>query len=449
MALRTEIAILGAGPAAAAAACALRRLGHEVLLIGVAGNATVEGVSARTLTLLCEYGLDAAAGSVCGPGERVGSWAGVDLAGHSEYIAQRAELDRALLADVASSGAVICAERVIRYERLGALWRAHTERQQVDCRVIVDARGRRAQRGSCKGPDLIAVCQRLRTRNTGRAFTRVEAAAQGWCWLAEDGCGTGWLQVTSAAGEPSLRQGLKEHMRRLLATAPPLAAHLSGAIAIGTPIARAATPSLCAQPGGAGLIRAGDASVALDPLSGQGMYEALRSIAAVTGAVRGSLCGESAAVMRFLDDRARELWQRGSLKAAHLYGQQADSTPSPFWSETAARYRSLQPPLPAPAEASIEPRPVLNGSRIELRRVVVTPQTPRGVWKVDAVDLAELIDFLRAGRTLNVERAAQHFSCAPRAVAHAMQWLSARGLLESAAAAGHTAPQPLTANRAD
>lgn len=448
VALRTEIAILGAGPAAVASACALRRLGHEVLLIGIPRNTAVEGVSERTLTLLREHGLAAAADSVRGPGERLGSWAGVDVAGDSEYLVQRAELDHALFADAAASGVRIRTERVIRYQRLGTLWRVHTNRDYVDCRVAIDARGRRAQRSPCKGPDLIAVCQRLRTRRTGRVLTRLEAIAHGWCWLAADGRGTSWLQVTCGR-EPSLRLGLEEHMRRLVAAAPRVAADLSGAIATGAPIARAATPSLCTQSGGAGIIRAGDASVAIDPLSGQGMYEALRSVVAVTGAVRGYLSGSWDPIARFMDERTRELWQRSSGIAARHYAQQAQATPSFFWSAAAARYRALQPAPPAPGGVRIDTRPVLNGDRIELRRVVVTPQSPRGVWKVDAIDLPELVDFLRGARTRNVGSAARRFGCPPAAALRAMRWLSEHGLLEPDGPAGSAEPHGSMADHLD
>jgi len=433
MALRTEIAILGAGPAAVATACALRRLGHEALLIGISRNTAVEGVSERSLTLLREYGLAAAADSICGPGERVGTWAGVDLAGNTEYIADRAELDHALLADATASGVPMRTERVIRYERVGALWRVHTERGHVDCRVVVDARGRRAQRGSCKGPDLIAVSQRFRSRRTGRVLTRLAAIPQGWCWLAADGRGMSWVQVTSSGKEPSLRSGLEQHLQRLLRAAPRVAADLSGATSSGAPIARAATPTLCTHRGAPGLIRAGDTAVALDPLSGQGMYEALRSVVAVTGAVRGFFSGDWDPIARFLDERAREVWQRRSATAAHHYGEQAEQTPSAFWTLAAERYRSIHSMPSTAAGARIDWRPVLNDCLIELRRVVITPQTPRGVWKVDAVDLPQLIDFVDSTHTVNVESASQHLSCPPAAVARALQWLSRQGLLGEAA----------------
>ena len=121
--------------------------------------------------------------------------------------------------------------------------------------------------------------------------------------------------------------------------------------------------------------------------------------------------------------------------AALFYEQQAVHTPSAFWVRSAEAYAACQDvdQSAATGEPRIERRPVLNGSLIELRRVVVTAQSPRGVWRVDSVDLAELVDFLSATHTMDVEHIAQRFSCSPRAVAHAMQWLRTHGLLRPAA----------------
>lgn len=428
----TEITILGGGPAAVATACGLRRLGHEVLLIGVAGNTAFEGVSARTVALLHQWGLGAAADSLGDPGERLGSWAGRDLAGNREYVVDRARFDRGLLADAASHGATVVGDRVIGFERGGGRWRVRTRHARIDCQVVIDARGRRARRALRKGPDLVAVCQRFRARQSAKALTRIETFPAGWCWLAANGRGTIWLQAVCSRSEPSLRLGLERHLDHVLAAAPQTAAALAGATPEGAPLARAATASVSVQQDLPGVCRTGDALVALDPLSGQGMYEALRS-ATVTVAAAHSYCsaGEWESAARFVRERACELWRRRSESAALFYAMQARQTPSAFWVRAAAAYVACQgiDRSAATAVARIERRPVLDGERIELRPVVVTAQSPRGVWRVGEVDLAELLEFLRAVRTTDAECVARRFACSPTAAAHAMQWLRAHGLL--------------------
>jgi flavin-dependent dehydrogenase len=423
-----DIAILGAGPAAVAMGCGLRRLGHDCVLIGSSRNTAMEGMSERTLSLLRQNGLAATVETLRSPSERVGTWAGSALLGDGEWVVGRAELDAALLIDALSNGVPVCNERALGYERLGPLWRVRTEVGELRCRVLADARGRRAQRSVRRGPELIAVCQRFQLRHAGEAFTRIEAAAQGWCWLAASR-GIGWLQVTTSRREPSLRLGLEQHIGRFVAAVPQLTATLSDAVRLGAPMARAATATLSADPTMAGVLRVGDAALALDPLSGQGVYEALRSAHIATAAAHTFLAtGQWEPIEQFLAERTGELWQRRNATAARHYLLQAQSTPSDFWSQSASHYRSLEPARGSdPRAARIEWRPVLNGMRIEVRRVVVTPRSPRGVWRVEEVDLPELMDFLRAaGR--DVELAARHLARPPEAVAQALQWLRAQGL---------------------
>jgi flavin-dependent dehydrogenase len=427
-----EVTVLGAGPAAVAAACALNRLGHRVLLIGTPGNGAVEGVSERTLTLLREIGLTATADVVHGPGERLGRWADREIKGTGERLAHRGEFDHALLKDARSRGVAALTRRVVAYERLGAGWRVQTSGGTVHCRAIIDARGRRTSRLSRKGPDLIAICQRLRTRDKGRALTRIEATPQGWCWLALDGRGAGWLQAISSPEEQSLRSGLEQHLSGFLAAASQTTAELSHAVREGAPMARAATASLSVPHSMPGILRAGDAAIALDPLSGQGMYEALRSAAVIAAAAHSFLLGcDWELVARFVNERARELWRQKCGIAGLFYEQQAAQISSPFWIASAAAYAATQSdqaavPLDRPR---IECRPILNGALIQPRLVVVTAQHPRGLWTINDVDLVKLVEFLREARTTSVERAAQHFSHSPSAIAQAMHWLCENGLI--------------------
>ncbi|HEU5442994.1 MAG TPA: FAD-dependent monooxygenase, partial [Steroidobacteraceae bacterium] len=335
-----DIAILGAGPAAVATGSALRRLGHDCLLIGTSRNAALEGMSERTVSLLQQSGLTAAAATLRGPSERAGTWAGEALPGGSECVVDRTELDAALLIDAASKGVTVRTERVLAHERHGSLWRVRTERGEMLCRVLVDARGRRAQRPGARGPELIAVCQRFQYGHAGQSFTRIEAAPQGWCWLAVSR-GMGWLQVTSSRKEASLRLGLDRHIGRFIATVPGLAAALADAAPLGTPLARAATATLSADPRMAGMLRVGDAALALDPLSGQGVYEALRGAHITAAAAHTFLAtGQWEPIEQFLAERMSELWQRRNATAALHYLRQAQSTPSVFWSQSASHYQS-------------------------------------------------------------------------------------------------------------
>lgn len=449
MPAHTDIAIVGAGPAGVAAACALRGLGYEVAVIGAGFGTALEGLSARTLAQLRGCGLHAAAECVSQAGERTGTWGGAALSGSVEYVVDRAQLDRALLQDAASSGVATRAARVLGFERSGKIWRVRERHGMHDCRVLIDARGRRAQRGRhAAGPCLIAVSQRLRTPATGVAYTRIDPLRQGWSWMAVNGRGRGCLTVITSPGEPSLRAGLESHLREVTRGFPGILEGLRDASPDGEPDARAATAALVARLDAPGLLAVGDSSIAVDPLCGHGMYEALRSAAVTAAAAHSFLSnGDWHPVGQFLVERAEEIWRRGCAAAAFHYGRQAAVAPAPFWSgaaaayeasrRTAARTRSMSNPAATPAR--IESRPVLDGWRIELRPVVVSPRAPRGVWKVDGVELAALLDFFKHARSADPVRAAQQLACEPAKVAGAVRWLSEQGMLEMKVRAGSAA----------
>jgi 2-polyprenyl-6-methoxyphenol hydroxylase-like FAD-dependent oxidoreductase len=435
----TDIAILGAGPAGVATACALRRLGYEVAMIGTGFGVTLEGMSERTLAQLRGCGLDAAAECVPAPGARAGAWGGVALSGGVEYVVDRAELDRALLKDAAAARVVMRASRAMGFERSGKAWKVRTAEGALECRMLIDARGRRAQRKrAAEGPPLIAVSQRLRMSATGAPWTRIHAFRQGWSWAAVNGRGSGCFQVITLPSEPSLRAGLESHLRQLAGESREALEMLRDASPDGKPTARAATAALAAHPERPGLLTVGDSSIAVDPLCGHGMYEALRSAAVAAAAANSFLAsGDWRPVGRFVLERAEEIWDRSCEAAAFHYRRQAEATPLPFWPRVACAYeaarrteaRELPGSDPTASPARIEPRPVLNGSRIELRPVVISPRAPRGVWKVDGVELAVLLDFFRGARTMDVVRAARQLSCEPSKVARAARWLSGQGML--------------------
>jgi hypothetical protein len=124
----------------------------------------------------------------------------------------------------------------------------------------------------------------------------------------------------------------------------------------------------------------------MDPLSGHGLFEALRSSQVVISAVNSFLAGTDwGLIARFLNERAGELWRRALTTAADFYRRQTEHAATPFWTSTADAY-AARAALAGPRHSGpgrIEPRPVLNGSRIELRDVWVSTDWPRGIWQVN------------------------------------------------------------------
>jgi len=173
--------------------------------------------------------------------------------------------------------------------------------------------------------------------------------------------------------------------------------------------------------------RVGDAALALDPLSGQGVYEVLRGArlvaTAVISVIRG---GDSQPAQRFVAERQEESWITGVRTAGSFYRENAAR--SMFWSETAAAYERLLPRA-APAAPRIERRPVLCGDRILEQDVIVTPQHPRGVWHLADVPLVSLKGYLESAEHATVSGAAVAVDRPTAAVASAIHWLQQTGIV--------------------
>jgi flavin-dependent dehydrogenase len=441
-----EVAVLGAGPAGVATACALRGLGHTVTLFGRGRQLALEGLSMRALALLEYYGLSHAAACATRPAERGGHWGGAPVSAGHEFIVDRIVFDRALRDDAAAHGVHLEEEFALAIETHNGGYRVRTRSGTHRARVLIDARGRRSGRALARGPSLIALAQRLSAVPAGPPRTLISPLDDGWCWFASDGSGGGMLQLTAASR--GLARGAAP-AQRLLECLGALAAcdgTLRDARPEGEPHARAASARLSAAAPTPGYVRAGDAAVSMEPLSGHGLYEALSWKDAASAAAHTYLDGYSwEPVERFLTERACERWRTGIARAASFYQQQAAVIPNTFWRQSAAAYGELLESRVSAErpKGDWQLRPVLNGSVIEMRRVAVTQERPRGVWQVDQVELARLAEFLLAEPAADVARAAQHLARPPAAVANAVGWLRAHGLLKS----GSEAPQKWAMNR--
>jgi hypothetical protein len=173
--------------------------------------------------------------------------------------------------------------------------------------------------------------------------------------------------------------------------------------------------------------RVGDAALALDPLSGQGVYEALRGARLVATAVQSVMRGGDAApAHRFVAERQEESWANGVRTAAGFYRENADR--GAFWSETATAYERLLPSA-APSAPRVERRPVLSGGLFQERDVIITSQHPRGVWHVADVPLVSLKGYLESAEHATVTGAAAAVDRPAAAVASAIHWLQQTGIL--------------------
>ncbi len=381
-----DVAVLGAGPAGCTAALGLHRLGHSVAILGRPRPAAIEGLGERCVAHLRDDGFDRAADAAGASALRIGVWAGTRTARGRECPVDRAAFDEALALDLATAGLRIdrrAARDVAPDARSG--WRIDTAQGTLRCRALVDARGRRAGGVRRLGPRLLAWSERWRIGERAPPGSAVVAIDDGWCWFARDAGGILQRQFVCAPRTRLDREQLRERFDAATAALAQDAFSVRGAQFLGAR-ATAAVMRLAEATHRPGHLRIGDAALALDPLSGHGVHEALQSARVGVAAIHSYLEGTDwAPIARFVTERVDEVWRRAVATAGGFYREQARSLPvAPFWAAIAGDYERLSAEADArigPSTGRFEDRPVLNGQRIELRPVWVNARWPRGVWR--------------------------------------------------------------------
>ena len=402
------IVVIGAGPAGAAAAIGLARIGEPVTLVGEPRRfAAVEGVSARVLGALRGLGLEQAMRAFAPPSPRRVRWNGMPSEANHESLVDRQLFDRGVLDDLERLGVKVVRGHVaevasapgcheIRVETPGGM-------QTLSADFIVEARGRAAPGGGLprvRGAETVSLLQYWQGP-PGSAHSAVQSCEDGWAWMAALADGRRYLQLTLDVRSAELppKKALAGYCAARLRGIEAAVPFLRDAEPVGEPHARTSTPVLNEVLAGDDWIRVGDAAMAVDPLSGNGIFQALSS-ALQAPAVAATLRHDparAALARRFHQQRIEHLFYRFARIGRDFYAQETAWADQPFWQQRRGwpdaepLHRGVMP-----AEVTVARRPVLHGDRIVEADVVLTPDQPQGVWHLDGVPLAPALLAVRA-----------------------------------------------------
>lgn len=361
---RHEVIVLGAGPAGSAAATLLARRSHDVVVVRPArtpAGGVAQSVPPSARKLLDELGLLGsveAAGFHPNGGNTVW-WAGDEprvepfADGAVGFHAERGELEEVLALAVELNGAHVetgATARSTVEDDDG--WRVVCERAaggtfELRAPWVIDATGRHGLLARTRGrvPDrsttTLAILRRWRRVGGWPAHTThtlLESYRDGWAWSLplsdEVRCFT--VMVDQRSME---LQGLaaSDALSVELAKASRLFPMLAGADAVEEAWACPAslyTSRSFARPG---LLLAGDAGSAIDPLSSYGVKKALSSgwLAAVAAHTALTDPGMAEAACAFHDAREREVYRSYRLLSAAFFEEAAAAYDHAFWEERA------------------------------------------------------------------------------------------------------------------
>jgi flavin-dependent dehydrogenase len=335
-----DVAIIGAGPAGAAAALALRRLGRDVTLIGAdapAGIRIGESVPPAVRLVLADLGVP-----IDGHLESLGTasaWGTSQLA-YRDYLfdglgngwhLDRARFDRSLIDAAVAAGAVLLRQRYVAANRSSQRWTIVCDCpdgaavSELTASFVIDATGRRSAFAEGQGAQrraadrLVGVAATIPHDGANPSHTLIESTQHGWWYAAALPSRRLLVALLSDADVIRNHRWTNpltwiEQLRRTK--------HISSLVPIidieGTLTVRAANSQLLTPCAGSGWSAVGDAEMAVDPLSSAGILTAIRSGIDVAQAITsGELDDDDARRVR--DRRARSKFAMYLRQREHFY----------------------------------------------------------------------------------------------------------------------------------
>lgn len=402
-----RIVVLGAGPAGAATAIGLRRLGYTVTVVPEWRRfAAVEGVSQRVLEGLRHAGLGGALSQAAMPATRQVLWNGQHLHMNQEFLLDRQRFDQALREDLQRAGVSVVEGRVREVVQGVGHHVRLDDGQVLTADFLVEARGRQAPLAAdrLRGPETVSLLN-VWQGSPGAPASAVESLEDGWAWMARLEDGRCYWQVTQdAAGLPG-KAGLAAYCVALRGRSALVAELFNDQALIPAQVhARSSSAILAGECVGQDWIRVGDAAMAVDPLSGNGIFQSLSSALQAPVVINTLLRRPERAELarQFHQQRVEQLFLRFARIGRDFYAQEQSRVGQPFW----ARRQGWPDAQPLHQAADwqavrVERRPVLRDGLVDEAEVVVTADQPLGVWHLQGVELAPIVRGLQAGLALS------------------------------------------------
>jgi flavin-dependent dehydrogenase len=406
MAQSSNIVVAGTGPAGAATALGLVKLGFEVTAVSSPRPfVACEGISERVMQGLENAGFRRALEVVAAPSRRMAHWNGAVSDANSERLVRRDRFDQALLEDLVAAGVTVLPGRVQHtlVERDAARISATDPDGKpiaLDAVFFIDARGRAAPaagRDRMRGPETVSLLQAWHG-SPCPARSAAVSFREGWAWLASFSDGSRYTQLTLAAGGLPPRPQLEDYFFPRIRGIPEAVTFIEDAQPYGELQARSATAILTSDPIETCAIRVGDAALAVDPLSGNGIFQSLSTALLAPRVINTVLHRPERAELarQFYRERVNHAFMRFARLGRDFYCRESRWTEQSFWRdrrEWPDAVPTHEPP--APGAVTVAKRPVVSGDFIEEAEVVLTPDQPLGIWHLQGIELAPLVRLAR------------------------------------------------------
>jgi len=401
-----HIVVLGGGPAGGATALGLKKQGYDVTLVAEPRPfKAVEGISERVLEGLRNAGFKLALANLPQPSPRMASWNGATNSANTEMLINRSELDQGIGRDLQAAGVHLVHSRVGKVSETDAGFSValkDSDMAPLQADFLVEARGRSAPAAGLerlRGSETVSLLQYWQGEPC-QPQSAAESFEDGWAWMAAWSDGTRYLQLTfdvASADLPDKAQ-LIDHCNAILRTLPSAQSFIANAEPTGVIHARTSTPILCREAVGDNWIRVGDAAMAVDPLSGNGIFQALSSALQAPAVINTLLQhpDKRSLAKQFYQQRVDHLFHRFARIGRDFYASEERWWDNPFWASR-RNWPDNQPlhQETDPDSLQVVKMPVVSNGLIEEHEVVTTNDQPLGIWHLNGIPMAPVVRALQ------------------------------------------------------
>ena len=395
-----KIVVIGAGIAGCSTAIGLKKLGFDVTIIyKKRAFIAYEGFSEKTKEGLLSQGCINTSKLLNKQSLRNSNWANQESRVNYEYVVCRADLDEALLYDAKENGIKTIEAKVVgsvdcEDEKPKVIYKIDEKKYELSVDFVVDARGRFTpfkDEYIC-GPKSFSLLQELEIDGKIENKTSIDSVKDGWIWQAYVGDKKGYIQFSC---DESLAVKIEnfEDLKAILDEQNIKLWSLESFKPIGKIVKRDSYCKIHKTIINDKMILIGDSASSVDPLSGNGAFQAM-SMSSIAPYVINTILNKSkeeqVVAIEFYKNRVEFIFNKFTKvgKDFYLLEKRFDSD---FWQKRQNwpnEKIDILEDLP-----KIEKRAVVKDDFVEAKEVVITKDNPLGVWCYGNMEVIEIAKY--------------------------------------------------------
>jgi len=405
----TKCLVLGGGIAGVTTAIGLKKLGFSVtLLYKKRPFSSYEGFSQKTKEGLLSSGCTQAASLLQEKSLRNSKWASVEKKVNYEYVVSRSDLDATLLLDAKEVGVETLEANAVgsidcSAEKAEVFYKSAEEKSLFRADFVVDARGRFTpfkEEYVC-GVKSFSILQELEFEEIQEKKTSISSTKDGWIWQAAVGEKRGYIQFTCDESKALTIKNFEELLIALKEQNEDLWS-LQNAKPVNKIVTRDAYSKVHKEIVNDKMILVGDAASSIDPLSGNGAFQAMSMSSVAPFVINTILHANQEAkecAMAFYKERVNYIYEKFAKVGRDFYKLETRYE-TPFWQKRRSwpqEQTSELKNLP-----KIEQKAVVKVPFIHTQEVVITKDNPMGVCFYGPLNIVKLAKYCLENRGKDV-----------------------------------------------